>query len=509
MNESESTNVDTKSEVDLSGQRLGDYQLLRRLGRGGMADVYLAEQQSLRRQVAFKVLKRHLASDESYVRRFANEAQSAASLVHGNIVQIHEVGCIDGIHFIAQEYVKGQNLRQYIERQGSLDAAMGANIVRQVTAALHKAGQQGIIHRDIKPENIMLSAGGEVKVADFGLARAVDGDVNLTQVGMTMGTPLYMSPEQIEGKPVDRRSDLYSFGVTSYHMLAGRPPFDGDTPLSVAVQHLEKEPDRLEDLRPDLPIGLCCVVHKMMAKKAEDRFQNALDVLRDLRTLPIEGIKGDWPSGMEHFDSAELTTLAGAKLEATQRLDTVMKTEALQIRRQRALWPLVALSIVCAFVLGSFVAWATAPRPQLQRPSKEVTVPKQKSVQEQYRYASWAQTEESWHSVTRYFPVKGELSSGERSQRLLYSRLAKQRLAEYYLQTGNYDAAMEIFDEFANFEATAVKFRAFGIAGQAVVYWNRGEEKLMRQKLDEVYNHRNSLSQYMRQMIEQLKQPRM
>jgi len=194
-----------KADADLSGRQLGDFHLLRRLGRGAMAEVYLAEQGSLRRQVAIKVLKSDLAKDETYVKRFHNEAQAAASLVHANIVQIHEVGCLDGIHYIAQEYVRGQNLREWMARRGPPDLRMTVTIMRQVAAALHKAAGQGIVHRDIKPENIMLARTGEVKVADFGLARlAGDGAaLNLTQVGVTMGTPLYMSPEQVEGRPLD------------------------------------------------------------------------------------------------------------------------------------------------------------------------------------------------------------------------------------------------------------------------------------------------------------------
>ena len=174
--------------------------------------------------------------------------------MHANIVQIHEVGCVEGVHYIAQEYVQGQNLREYLARDGLPDLQLAVKVMCPVAAALHKAAEQGIVHRDIKPENIMLAKSGEVKVADFGLARRTQEDaLNLTQVGQTMGTPLYMSPEQVEGKPLDPRSDIYSLGVTCYHMLAGSPPFRGETALSVAVQHLKSQPERLENLRPDLP----------------------------------------------------------------------------------------------------------------------------------------------------------------------------------------------------------------------------------------------------------------
>ncbi|HEY2826688.1 MAG TPA: serine/threonine-protein kinase, partial [Pirellulales bacterium] len=262
-------------DLDLSGRQLGDYRLLRHLGRGAMADVYLAEQGSLRRQVALKILKRELADDHTYVRRFHMEAQAAASLVQANIVQIYEVGCIDGWHYIAQEYVDGQNLSQYITRSGSPPLKMAIAIMRQVSAALCKAAERGIVHRDIKPENIMLARSGEVKVADFGLARIGGGEesLKLTQVGITMGTPLYMSPEQVEGRPLDPRSDIYSLGVTCYQMLAGQPPFRGETALSVAIQHVRTQPERLENLRPDLPPALCRIIHKMLAKDPAQRQQ--------------------------------------------------------------------------------------------------------------------------------------------------------------------------------------------------------------------------------------------
>jgi serine/threonine-protein kinase len=224
---------------ELVGKTLKDYYVLRRLGQGAMAEVYLAQQLSLGRQVALKVLNAELARDPVYVERFHQEARAAAALVHAGIVQIFEVGEAEAgpearVHYIAQEYVPGRNLGEVIRSRGRLEPALALDILRQVTAALAKASSEGIVHRDIKPENIMLARSGEVKVADFGLAR-VEGDhpaggvrgVNLTQIGVTMGTPLYMSPEQIEGRPLDSRSDIYSLGVTAYHMLTGRPPFRG------------------------------------------------------------------------------------------------------------------------------------------------------------------------------------------------------------------------------------------------------------------------------------------
>ncbi len=205
-----------------------------------MAEIYLAEQLSLKRRVAVKILRADLANDPTYLQRFEIEAQAAASLVHANIVQIYEVGHVGRHHYIAQEYVHGQNLREWLTRNGPR-VAHALSIMRQVASALVKAAEAGRGPPRYQGRNIMITTLGEVKVADFGLARLTrEGVTNgLTQIGITLGTPLYMSPEQVEGKALDHRSDIYSFGVTCYQMLAGSPPFSGDTALAVAVQHLK------------------------------------------------------------------------------------------------------------------------------------------------------------------------------------------------------------------------------------------------------------------------------
>jgi len=479
MPDAESLSATPDPDVDLSARCLGDYHLLRRLGRGGMADVYLAEQESLSRRVAFKVLKRSLARDDSYVRRFLHEAKAAASLVHANIVQIHEVGCIDGVHFIAQEYVDGKNLKQLLERHGAMNVAPAVNIMRQVAAALHKAGQQKITHRDIKPENIMLSTEAEVKVADFGLARVErEGkSVNLTQVGMTMGTPLYMSPEQVEGRPVDTRSDIYSLGVTCYHMLAGRPPFSGDTPLNIAVQHLNRDPERLEGVRTDLPEGLCRIVHRMMAKAPEDRHQNAAELLRDLRALQIEGMDEEWPSGIDEWHTPELLALADARTEATLRLDAVMKSEQVARQRRGAVL-LLAVATLFGLALGGLTAWATRPAPLLDVSGHDMPeVQKQETVRDQYLHAAQIATEEAWESVARYFPPK------DGQQNSYYAIRAKQRLAELYFQEDRLGQAMKCYSDLVEADYADPQFQAIGLAGQANILMLRDEQEEAKQKL--------------------------
>ena len=443
---------------DLSGRDLGDYRLLRRLGRGAMAEVYLAEQSSLRRQVAIKALRRELATDENYIRRFKNEAQSAAALVHANIVQIYEVGCVDGVHYIAQEYVPGMNLREFVTRNGPLEVVLSVSVMRQVAAALCKAAEQGIIHRDIKPENIMLAKSGEVKVADFGLARlASEADaLRLTQIGMTMGTPLYMSPEQIEGRTLDSRSDIYSFGVTCYHMLSGQAPFRGDTALSVALQHVKAQPEPLDTLRPDLPISLVRIIHAMLAKEPKDRPADPRTLLRELRLLPIEGLPDEAIEPLMSEDLANAVTTA--RLAATERLATVMRTAAMtQPKPPSRVWWAVAGG--CGLLLGVWLSWIRSEPSLLAAADPHRThVVQQDSALAQYIFASTAHTEEAWLSVAEYFP-----------EREFYVRLSRQQLARWYLQRGDLERAMALFEEFSNLNDAERKFRAFGLAGMCVL----------------------------------------
>src|SRR5689334_4276797 len=348
-------------DLDLSGRQLGDYRLLRRLGRGAMADVYLAEQGSLRRQVALKTLKRQLAEDQTYVRRFHMEAQAAAALVQANIVQIYEVGCIDGWHYIAQEFVDGQNLSQFTTRSGAPPLKLAVAVMRQVSAALCKAADRGIVHRDIKPENIMLAKSGEVKVADFGLARvAGDTGVNLTQIGVTMGTPLYMSPEQIEGRELDSRSDIYSLGCTAYHMLAGKPPFAGETPLSVAVQHLNSPPPPLAEARPGMPPRLAQLVERMMAKKPSDRFIDPPALLNELHAVMAEGASQGWAAKPDYTSLAEILQAADQRSAATTRLDELMKNSAITRARRISIGWAAAALLGCALA-GVGIAALTRP----------------------------------------------------------------------------------------------------------------------------------------------------
>ncbi len=454
-----------------------------------MAEVYLAEQLSLQRQVALKVLRSNLAGDDAYIRRFQNEAQAAAKLVHANIVQIYEVGCNDGTYYISQEYVPGQNLKQLLSRLGhGVDAVQAVNIIRQVAAGLHKAAEQKIIHRDIKPENIMITPGGEVKVADFGLARvARDGEaLNLTQVGITMGTPLYMSPEQVEGRAVDPRSDLYSFGVTCYHMLAGHPPFDGPTALNVAVQHLKTEPKRLEVICPNLPEGLCRIVHKLLAKKPEERYQRAIDLLKELKGLKIEGLDQDWTAELPGFNSADLALSTAGRLEATQQLDRLLRS-SLESRPRRwttaSLIGAVGALVLAGLLAGAGAAWLTQPESPLP-PSHgpgDLKVKRMPSVRQQYdlaRLATGAEKEDHWKAVEQYFPPE----NGNENRH--YGRLARRSRANLYVAERRLAEALKIYNVLADLDDVEADMQLSGIAGQAVVYHHLMQNEQDRQVLE-------------------------
>ncbi len=473
---------DATAVADLSGRQLGDLRLLRRLGRGAMAEVYLAEQCRLQRRVAVKVLKPALAEDHTYLKRFEREARAAASLVHANIVQIHEVGQGDGLHYIVQEYVAGMNLRQWIARHGPADLGRAVSIMRQTAAALAKAADEGVVHRDIKPENIMLTPAGEVKVADFGLARLA-GDTqatDLTQIGMTLGTPLYMSPEQVEGKPLDCRSDLYSFGVTCYHMLAGNPPFLGETALGVAVQHLKKEPRSLETLRPDLPPALCRIVHKMLIKDPAGRWQSPRELLRELRRLQQEYCADQAGADSGVWESSAAMP-ADPRLEASRQLASVMKSDA-AVTPPRRRW-LLAVGLLAAFVLGGAAAWFTLRQEPLLAvaPGGHVRIPRQKTALAQYFCASQIGTEEAWQSVLEYFPEKESVV-----------RRAKQQLARIYLLR-NDDRAMAIFDELAASADADKEYRAWGLAGKIGVLSLQGKYRESAEVLDELWPIRGEL----------------
>ena len=260
----------------------GRYELSRHIARGGMAEVYLAHDLLLDRPVALKVLFPELSVDRSFVERFRREAQAAANLSHQNIVSIFDWGEEEGTYFIVMEYVSGQPLSQVIRTEGRLQPDRAAQIAAGTAAALSNAHRNGVVHRDVKPGNILLDEQGQVKVTDFGIARAGDPKENLTQTGVVMGTATYFSPEQAQGLPTDQRTDVYSLGVVLYEMVTGRPPFAGETPVAIAYKHVKEQPVPPRQVEPTVPEDFEAIVLAAMEKDREDRYPNADELRADL-----------------------------------------------------------------------------------------------------------------------------------------------------------------------------------------------------------------------------------
>src|SRR2546422_3596248 len=261
----------------------GRYRILRKLGTGGMANVYLAEDEVLGRRVAIKILNDRHAGDDQFVERFRREAKNAASLSHPNIVSIYDRGEAEGTYYIAMEYLDGRSLKELIVARGPAPIHLAVDYARQILAAIRFAHRHGIVHRDIKPHNVLVGPEGRLKVTDFGIARS--GASQMTEVGSIIGTAQYLSPEQAQGSPVDQTSDLYSVGVVLYELLTGEVPFTGDTPLEIAMKHLSEVPKPPSELRPDVPADLDLVVLRALAKDPEDRYQTAEEMNADLARI--------------------------------------------------------------------------------------------------------------------------------------------------------------------------------------------------------------------------------
>jgi serine/threonine protein kinase len=273
-------------EAALVGQTLGQYRLVERIGRGGMATVYKAYQPSLDRYVAVKVLPTYLAHDPDFATRFRREARAIAKLNHPHILPVHDFGQEGELSYIVMRYVEGGTLKKILGQPLALDRTV--DILAQIGDALDYAHQQGIIHRDVKPANVLLDRGKWALLSDFGLAKIAAASVQLTKTGVGMGTPAYMSPEQAQGKPVDAQSDIYSLGIMLFEMLTGRVPFDADTPLAVLIKHLTAALPLPRKVNPDIPEPVERVILKAVAKAPEDRFQRVSDMVEALRRAAME-----------------------------------------------------------------------------------------------------------------------------------------------------------------------------------------------------------------------------
>ncbi len=319
------------------------YRLIEKIGEGGMARVYRAWDSLLNRAVAVKVLKEQMTGDSAFVKRFRREAQAAAGLSHPNIVNIYDVGEEQGVHFIVMEYLDGKNLKEHIREKGKLHATEAVSIAIRIADALAEAHAAGVIHRDIKPQNIIFLNNGQVKVADFGIAIAADG-TTLTCSDKIIGSVHYFSPEQARGSLAGKRSDLYSLGVILYEMVTGRVPFRGESPVSVAMKHIQEPvvaPSRFADA---LPAPLERIILKAMQKDPARRYLSAAELLEDLRYYQREGESRARPPSMFETDDEETRVMKPLPVGQKERGWARLKKN----------WPLLAviLFLIAALVTG-------------------------------------------------------------------------------------------------------------------------------------------------------------
>ncbi|HWU36692.1 MAG TPA: serine/threonine-protein kinase, partial [Candidatus Acidoferrum sp.] len=268
------------------GDELGPrYRIESMLGRGGMGAVYKAYDKELNRVVALKLVRPELTGDASSMQRFKRELLLASRISHKNILRIHDLGDVEGVKFISMAYVEGEDLHHTLERQGRLPLTRALNITRQLCAALDAAHTEGVVHRDLKPQNVLIDGADNAYISDFGLAKSLEESAAMmTRTGEVLGTPRYMSPEQVEGKPADHRSDIYSLGLILYEMITGDLPFKGDSTFQVMYQRVTQNPKSPKELNPELPDYLVRIVLRCLERGPEARYQQAGDVLRDLES---------------------------------------------------------------------------------------------------------------------------------------------------------------------------------------------------------------------------------
>jgi beta-lactam-binding protein with PASTA domain/predicted Ser/Thr protein kinase len=362
----------------------GRYRVARKLGGGGMADVYLAEDQELGRRVAVKILHERYANDDQFVERFRREATHAAGLSHPNIVSIYDRGETNGSYFIVMEYVEGRTLKELIRARGPCPIAVAIAYTRQILSALRYAHRNGVIHRDIKPHNVIVDPEGVVKVTDFGIARA--GPSQMTEEGAIIGTAQYLSPEQARGAPVDQTSDLYSTGIVLYELLTGSVPFSGETPVEIAMKHLSETPDPPSALRAEVPHDLDLVVLRALAKEPADRYQSAAAMDADLETVAHGG-----HVPVETADAATMV-LAGGRGDAPTTVTQLRRGRAggppgyppqyePLAPRRRPIWPLLlGVGALLALLVGGWFVFETV-KDQLA-PAKPIAVPYVNGLQE-------------------------------------------------------------------------------------------------------------------------------
>ncbi len=358
--------------MDLKGRLLGNrYEILEKIGSGGMATVYKAKCHVLNRYVAIKILRDEFTTDEEFVKRFEVEAQSAASITHPNIVSIYDVGVDGNLHYIVMELIKGKTLKDIIvEERGPLPWKWSVNIAIQIASALETAHKNHIIHRDIKPHNIIITEDGVAKVTDFGIAKAVSNST-ITAFGTTIGSVHYFSPEHARGGYTDEKSDIYSLGVVMYEMLTGRVPFDADTPVSVALKHMQEEPTPAIAVNPAVPIAVNDIIMKALKKDTNLRYQSATAMLIDLRRA-LKEPQGNFVDNNEYVDfpTQRISTVLDEDKNprATDKKKKPNKFKEF-IKKHKVLSTIIGLILLFVLSLGLTIGITNATRP------KEVAIP--------------------------------------------------------------------------------------------------------------------------------------
>lgn len=342
--------------MNLEGKLLGNrYEIIEKVGNGGMATVYKATDKVLKRHVAVKILRDEFTTDEEFIRRFEAEAQSAARLTHPNIVSIYDVGVDGNLYYIVMELIQGKTLKEIIiKEKGPLPWKWSINVAIQIASALEIAHRNNIIHRDIKPHNIIITEDGIAKVTDFGIAKAVSNST-ITAFGTTIGSVHYFSPEHARGGFTDAKSDLYSLGVVMYEMVTGRVPFDADTPVSVALKHMQEDPEEPIEVNPNLPTSVNKIVMKALQKDTTLRYQTASEMLVDLRKS-LKDPEGDFVEELEYDPTASTQVIDTNKIKkASQAKNESDKKEGKLknfIKNHKGLSIFIGLILLFALSLG-------------------------------------------------------------------------------------------------------------------------------------------------------------
>ena len=338
--------------MNLEGRILGNrYEIIQKVGNGGMATVYKATDLVLKRYVAVKVLRDEFTTDEEFIKRFETEAQSAARLVHPNIVSIFDVGVDNGIYYIVMELIQGKTLKEIIvEERGPLPWKWSVNVAIQIASALEMAHKNNIIHRDIKPHNIIITEDGIAKVTDFGIAKAVSNST-ITAFGTTIGSVHYFSPEHARGGYTDAKSDLYSLGVVLYEMVTGKVPFDADTPVSVALKHMQEEPIPPIEQNHNLPEAINKIILKSLKKDPMLRYQTATELLQDLRTA-LKNPSGDFIDDSEYDPTAKTQKISTDQYNRVNKARGKKENKFMTFVKQHK-----ALSVFIGLILLFFIAF--------------------------------------------------------------------------------------------------------------------------------------------------------